>query len=592
MNMFAGFQCRKYRIVYKMSFMPSGFDFGDEEQTLQNKSFPAEALCMMQRIRHQGKMCDVTIKVSNTQFSAHRLVLAASIPYFNSMFTSDMLESHKNEIVIQGIEEHALEALINYAYTGRISVNNTTVQTIMVGANFLQLDVVKDFCCEFLKKQLHPNNCLGIRQFAEMLMCTPLVEKANSYLHQHFVEVSKSEEFLQLPQDAVVNILSRNELHVKSEEQVFYASAAWVKNDYQERCCSMHELLQQVRLPLLRPEFLADVVQTDAAVKSCLSCRDLVDKTKDYHLIPDRRSDFPPNMVRPRYCSEIRDLIYAVGGLTSAGEALNTVERYTPTVGRWELVSPMRTCRSRVGVAVLAGQLYACGGCDGTNRLNSAEMYIPESDEWCDVKPMHEKRSALGCVAHDDQVFVCGGYDGTASLSSCEVYRPHLQEWQKISNMNKSRSAAAVTVFDGCVCVLGGHDGLSIFNSTERYDQKKDKWLMTVPMLSKRCRHGVACLQGRMFVFGGYDGQKFLNTVEGFDRVTNQWTFMAPMSLRRGRVGVALSGGKIYALGGYDGCSNLNSVEIYNPETNSWEGSDRMWAHEGGVGVGTIPVWN
>nr|CAB3259663.1 kelch-like protein 18 [Phallusia mammillata] len=572
-----------------MSFDMSEMDYAVTEETLQNNSFPTDAFAMLQRIRRLGKMCDVTLKVDDTQYSAHRIVLAASIPYFNSMFTSDMVEAHKNEILIQGIEEHALEALINYAYTGSITVDSRTVQSIMVGANFLQLDVVKDFCCDFLKKQLHPNNCLGIRQFGEMLMCMPLVEKANSYLHQHFVEVSKSEEFLLHTKESVINILSRNELHVKSEEQVFYAAAAWVKHDFENRSSFMQDLLQQVRLPLLRPEFLSDVVQTDQAVKCCLKCRDLVDKAKDYHLIPDRRSEFPPNIVRPRYCSEILDMIFAVGGLTSAGEALNTVEKYTPIVGRWELVASMRTCRSRVGVAVLAGQLYAVGGYDGTNRLNTVEIYLPDTDEWCDIKPMQEKRSALGCVAHDDQLFVCGGYDGIASLSSCEVYRPHTQAWDKVANMNKSRSAAAVAVFESSVYVLGGHDGLSIFNSIEFYDQKQDKWCLSVPMLSKRCRHGVASLQGRMFVFGGYDGQKFLNSVEVFDRVTNQWCFLAPMSLRRSRVGVAVSGGKIYALGGYDGCSNLNSVEMYDPETNSWKQSDRMWAHDGGVGVGAVP---
>ncbi|CAK8680750.1 kelch-like protein 18 [Clavelina lepadiformis] len=560
------------------------------EETMQANNFAFEAFSTMQDIRRQGKMCDVTLKVGGNKFSAHRIILAASIPYFSSMFTSDMLETSKNEIVIQGIDEDALEVLVNYAYSGHITVNVNNVQAIMVGANYLQLQAVKNFCCTFIKKRLHPSNCLGVRQFGEMLMCAPLVERANSYLHQHFVEVSKSEEFLQLPKENVINILSQNELNVKSEEQVFYAAAAWVKYDDETRNKWMDELLQQVRLPLLRPEFLADVVQVDPAAKSCLRCRDLVDKAKDYLLMPDRRSEFPPNMVRPRYCTEIQDTIYAVGGITSAGEALNTVEKYSPMIGRWEMTSPMRTCRSRVGVAVLAGQLYAVGGYDGMHRLNTVEMYTPDTDEWCDIKPMHEKRSALGCVAHDDQIFVCGGYNGVDSLSTCEVYRPHTQTWQFISKMNKSRSAAAVGVFEGTVYVLGGHDGLSIFNTIESYDRKKDKWCMSVPMLSKRCRHGVASLQGRMFVFGGYDGQKFLKSVEVFDRVTSQWSFVVQMSMRRSRVGVTISGGKIYALGGYDGCSNLSSVEVYDPELNSWKDSDRMWAHDGGVGVGAVPL--
>lgn len=46
--------------------------------------------------------------------------------------------------------------------------------------------------------------------------------------------------------------------------------------------------------------------------------------------MPDRRSDFSPNMIRTRCCTDIQAMIYAVGGVTSCGEALNTVEKFNP----------------------------------------------------------------------------------------------------------------------------------------------------------------------------------------------------------------------------------------------------------------------
>lgn len=69
-------------------------------------------------------------------------------------------------------------------------------------------------------KRLHPKNCLGVRQFAETMMCAVLYDAANSFVHQHFVEVSMSEEFLALPLEDVLELVSRDELNVKSEEQV------------------------------------------------------------------------------------------------------------------------------------------------------------------------------------------------------------------------------------------------------------------------------------------------------------------------------------------------------------------------------------
>lgn len=68
--------------------------------------------------------------------------------------------------------------------------------------------------------RLHPKNCLGVRQFAETMMCTTLYDAANSFVHQHFVEVSISEEFLSLRPDEVLELVGCDELNVKAEEQV------------------------------------------------------------------------------------------------------------------------------------------------------------------------------------------------------------------------------------------------------------------------------------------------------------------------------------------------------------------------------------
>lgn len=65
-----------------------------------------------------------------------------------------------------------------------------------------------------------------MRQFAETMMCALLYDAANSFIHQHFVEVSMSEEFLALPLEDVLELVSRDELNVKSEEQVCRAESA------------------------------------------------------------------------------------------------------------------------------------------------------------------------------------------------------------------------------------------------------------------------------------------------------------------------------------------------------------------------------
>ena len=59
---------------------------------------------------------------------------------------------------------------------------------------------------------------------------------------------------------------------------------------------------------------------------------------------------------------------------------LGSVECYDPATDCWSEVTAMRSARAGVGVAALAGRLYAVCGHDGTGYLRSVEVYDPRSD--------------------------------------------------------------------------------------------------------------------------------------------------------------------------------------------------------------------
>ncbi|KAF6035084.1 KLHL18 [Bugula neritina] len=555
----------------------------------ENVNLPAQGFAHMEEIRRQGKLCDVTLKVGDEKFTAHRIVLASTIPYFEAMFTHNMVESKRDEICMQGIEASALEALVNFAYTGKVQISDENVQSLLIGANFLNLYEVKESCCEFITTRLSPANVLGARQFGDQLMEPTIVTCCNSYINRHFTDVTGSEEFNNLPKSDVIDIISRDELNISSEEQVFEASLEWVKQSPEERAEFLPDLVAQVRLPLLTPHYLADVVGTEELIKSSLPCRDLLDEAKDFHLMPERRHHMNSSRTRPRLCTEIVEYIVAVGGLTSSGDSVCTVEIFNPLVGKWTKSTPMRTLRSRVGVSVLDGELYAIGGYNGTARLDTVEVFEPSTMEWKAVAPLTCPRSALGAASMDGRLYVCGGFDGMTSLDTVECYTKTSNKWRSLTRMTRPRSAAGIVAFDGKIYALGGHDGLSIFDSVECYNKTTRQWVSVCPMQSRRCRLGAVALNGRLYAAGGYDGQRFLKTCEYYDPLLNKWKSVAPMTVPRSRVALVASCGKLYAIGGYDGQNNLTCVEMYDPALDEWVLAPPMVAHEGGVGVGVIP---
>ncbi|XP_043231465.1 kelch-like protein 18 isoform X2 [Amphibalanus amphitrite] len=484
----------------------------------------------------------------------------------------------------------ALEALINFAYSGRILINNSNVQNLMLGAAFLQLTTVREACAKHLIKELTPSNALGIRKFGSELHCTALAGAADTYIQKWFASVTESEEFLQLGERELRDILARDELHVDTEELVFEAALRWVKHDTELRTECLPGLLSLVRMPLLTPQYLTDHVATEPLIRSSHLCRDLLDEARDYMLMPERRPAMRSFVARPRCCSDIVGLIYAVGGLAKCGGSLSTVEVFHPVTGLWTMAERMSGTRSRVGVATLDGRLYAIGGFNGRDRLATVEVFDPRAGTWEQATPMNYRRSALGAVALNKDIYVCGGYDGSTSLSSVERYDVQLNRWTPVASMIRQRSAAGVVAFEGKIFVLGGHDGLSIFETVECYDPQKGLWSSGPSMLTKRCRLGAAALNGKLYVCGGYDGSVFLKTVEAYDPVTNSWSYVAPMNVTRSRVSLVAVMGRLYGIGGYDGFANLNTVEVYDPQRDCWELVSSMRAHEGGVGVGVIPV--
>ncbi|XP_074096032.1 kelch-like protein 18 [Cotesia typhae] len=560
------------------------------DQTIyQESEIFSTGFTLFEEIRRTGKLCDVTLKVEDQSFSAHRVVLAATIPYFHAMFLNNMVESKLSEITLQGFESMALEALINYAYSGRIVLNKTNVQSIMVGASFLQLQSVRDACADFLKSHLHPNNALGISLFADRLNCSSLVEESTKYIQQYFHQVSLSDEFLVLSVTDLKELISKDDLYVMSESQVFEAVIRWIKHNVEERLILLPKLLILVRLPLLSPEYLVDHVAKEDLIRRSHECRDLLDEAKDCHLMPERKHLLESYRFRPRVCTNIVGHIFAVGGLTKYGNSLSTVEVYDSAKGIWRKSEAMTMDRSRVGVAVHQNKLYAFGGYNGIERLATVEVYHPALKIWKIIAPMHHKRSAVGSAALNDYIYVCGGYDGVISLNIVERYCPKTDKWQLLRPMNKHRSAGGVVAFDGYIYALGGHDGLSIFDSVERYDPQTGLWTTVKPMLTRRCRLGVSTLNGKLYVCGGYDGSTFLQSVEVYDPIKDTWEYIAPMNMMRSRAALVSNMGKLWAIGGYDGVSNLSEVEVYDPQTNSWSFATPMCAHEGGVGVGVIP---
>lgn len=546
------------------------------------------ALEQMNEIRADGSLCDVTLVVGAVRINAHRLLLASCSSYFRAMFTSEMAESRQQEIQMVDIEPHTLQTLIDFCYTGEITVADFNVQSILPAACLLQLNEIQDVCCEFLKKQLDPTNCLGIRAFADTHACRELMRIADKFTHHNFQDVAKSEEFILLPVSQLLDIISSEELNVRSEETVFQAAMAWIRHDLPNRRQLLPRVLEHVRLPLCPAKFLVSVVSEDPLIKADAQCRDLVDEAKNYLLLPLERPNMQGPRTRSRKPVRYGEVLYAVGGWCS-GDAIASVERMDGRTGEWRCVAPMSKRRCGVGVAVLDNLLYAVGGHDGQSYLNSVERYDPATNQWSsDIAPTSTCRTSVGVAVLGGLLYAIGGQDGVSCLNVVERYDAHRNEWIKVAPMSTRRLGVSVSVLNGCLYAVGGSDGQNPLNTVERYDPRINKWVLVKSMSTRRKHLGTAVHDGCLYAVGGRDNACELSSAEKYNPGTNDWINVVAMNNRRSGVGLAVVNDQLYAVGGFDGTTYLKTVEVFDREANQWRQSGCMTYRRLGGGVGVV----
>ncbi|XP_050841188.1 kelch-like protein 12 isoform X1 [Serinus canaria] len=539
---------------------------------IMTNSHAKSILNAMNALRKSNTLCDVTLRVEHKDFPAHRIVLAACSDYFCAMFTSELSEKDKPCVDIQGLTASTMEILLDFVYTETVHVTVENVQELLPAACLLQLKGVKQACCEFLESQLDPSNCLGIRDFAETHNCVDLMQAAEVFSQKHFPEVVQHEEFILLNQEEVEKLIKCDEIQVDSEEPVFEAVINWVKHSKKEREASLPELLQYVRMPLLTPRYITDVIDTEPFIRCSLQCRDLVDEAKKFHLRPELRSQMQGPRTRARLGAN--EVLLVIGGFGSQQSPIDVVEKYDPKTQEWSFLPSITRKRRYVATVSLHDRIYVIGGYDGRSRLSSVECLDYTSDEdgiWYSVAPMNVRRGLAGATTLGDMIYVSGGFDGSRRHTSMERYDPNIDQWSMLGDMQTAREGAGLVVANGVIYCLGGYDGLNILNSVERYDPHTGHWTNVTPMATKRSGAGVALLNDHIYVVGGFDGTAHLSSVEAYNIRTDSWTTVTSMTTPRCYVGATVLRGRLYAIAGYDGNSLLSSIECYDPIIDSWE---------------------
>lgn len=294
---------------------------------------------------------------------------------------------------------------------------------------------------------------------------------------------------------------------------------------------------------------------------------------------------------------EVDDKIYVVGGTEQRGSAPATgastlTMMYDPARDRWEERAPLPRPLSHVGVAALAGKLYALGGLSDNVHLGPqslALVYDPRTNRWSELPPLSSPRGSVAAAACGDRIHALGGHDsrettrlappgrpqmlvGIGTVATHEAFDPASSTWSPRSPLpGPPRDHMGVVALAGKIHVFGGriNDYSDMLDRHDVYDPASDVWAPAAPLPRPRSAGAFTVLDDLIIYAGGEckpGGLPFTRNafedVTAYDARSDTWLTLSPLPEGRHAFGAATVAGVAYFAGGALLCGGGASMDL------------------------------
>lgn len=392
----------------------------------QDKEQSSALLLQLNALRREQILTDVSLCSDSTELPCHRNVLVCSSPYFRAMFCSSFVERQQTKITLKGITSAILSSIVDYVYTGLISISMEIVLPLMQAASMLQYGRLFEACSSYLQEQLSPDNCLSMMRLSDIMNCGSLRNKAKEMAMKRFSDISRSEDLCELSLPELLGYLEDDSLCAE-EEQVFETLVSWVHHDPLTRRGAISDLFKKVRLRYIHPTYLFQFIANDPLVQSSTLCTELIESVRRlmFSVSTKCNSDFKPLWAAPRRYT-YQDLLLVIGGRKNSGQTSREALVYDEKIRKWRRLAKLPLRLYKPSYVALHSVLYVLGGLN-TNAEQaqvSTNVYTLslKTNQWRTAEPMLVPRFAHQSVSYLHFIFALGGFGPDRRLT-CSTER-------------------------------------------------------------------------------------------------------------------------------------------------------------------------
>ncbi|XP_033988831.1 gigaxonin isoform X2 [Trematomus bernacchii] len=528
---------------------------------------------------------DALLVVDGEELPVQKNILAAASPYVRTKlnYNPPKEDGSTYRIELQGVSMPIMKQILDYIFSGEITLNEETIQDMVQASDLLLLTDLKALCCQFLESCITAENCLGIRLFSLHYCLNHVHFVATEFLQTHFGDVALTEEFRELPADRLCEALAMEKLNVGNERHVLEAVVRWFGHDSEDRKVHMKQVMSAVWQQGLDASYLKEQAMGEPLMREVIReyCQQVLG-------VGPLQGEAMLAAFKPRGYSEC---IVIAGGEDRKTRKPTSETRcmcplYDSSRQAWITLQPMSAPRLGHGVVTAEGFLFAIGGADEHNTvLDSGEKYDPDTNTWSPIPPMLQPRQNFGVVELDGLIYVLGGETKESELITVEVFDPHCSAWKMLTSMTMIRKVGCYASMNKKIYAIGGGSYGKLFDSVECYDPKTLQWTGLCPLKERRFG-SVACGVGKeLYVFGGVRSKEQENPEqrqmmtcksEFYHDEMRRWIFLDDQTLciqtsSSFVYGAVPIGASIYVVGDLDTGTSFDYIREFRRSTGTWQ---------------------
>ncbi len=472
-------------------------------------------LARMYAMALRGELVDLSVTCGHEMrqtFGVHCAVVAAECGYFRTM-QSTLVGASTTAHASLECEPSTFERVLECIYLSGLNAaalgpSLTAVFDVLALGVFLDCEVAVQAACAHLERAVTANTALELWERTHALGSSCATRVALRAVARYLPCIARTGRFTSLAKVEVLNLLSSDELSVRTETHVSDALCSWC--DANAESCSALDSVVRYAWRDASP-------RAEAAVRGILvACS--ASETPRFLSESEEWIDAPVPPLRSQegaglpwkgtgLICDVGDATYAIGTVHNYG-----IEYAVSGASRWSTYS-IPFGRPQAACAVLGTRIHVVGGISGVPACEDIDVH----DVSTGLKGnfyMRVARRKCCAAAMADGILVFGGIDSAGHvLSHAELLlraptteATGLCAMPSVPPMLSPRAAAASAVIGARVYVAGGLGSMRADTSTaEYYDAEAVRWLSLPPMPRSRSQCAGVAMGGAFYVIGGFE---------------------------------------------------------------------------------------